>query len=213
MVHQTIQKITQKTTQNTRIIGFHGRKYSGKDTSCEIIINRNPTKCIKILSFAEPLKQAAMIIFNLTYEQVYDPKLKDVIDPRYGKSPRQLIQWLGTDVLRKQFDEDHWIKHMKNRIDTLLESNDAPDFILINDIRFDNEAELIRSYDNSIIVEIKRPELDHVPDHGSTSLETMNHESEKPIRQELIDVTINNNLTKIDLVARIILLEDVLYGR
>ena len=117
------------SSNSVSIIGFHGKAFSGKDTSADIISGyiENP----KTLAFVKPLKDAAKILFNLTDSQLYDPIEKEKIildnegEPIWkidGKpaSPRLILQWLGTNVLRDHVDEDFFLKHMKQRINKCI---------------------------------------------------------------------------------------------
>lgn len=156
------------------IIGFCGKRRAGKDTAAQCLSSSLN------FAFAYPLKYATMMLFNLSQEQVFGDK-KEIVDERYGKTPRQLLQWLGTDIIREHFGKDHFVNKMKESI--LNEEGN----IVITDVRFDNEAELIKSL-NGIIIEITNPNLVHDEVHSS-------HESESGISRHLIDYVINNDGT------------------
>jgi hypothetical protein len=51
------------------------------------------------LAFATPLKTACQALFLLSDEQLHDEEAKEVVDPRWNASPRQLFQRVG-DLLR-----------------------------------------------------------------------------------------------------------------
>lgn len=163
------------------IVGFTGRAGAGKDTAADVIMATAYGNW-KRYSFAGPLKDASSILFNFTHEQLYDPKEKEVIDDRWGKSPRQILQWLGTDVLRAHITEDFFTEHMKQRIEKTEKS------IVITDIRFDNEAELVKSM-GGIVIKIERSEAE-----GSGTKHS-EHATEKGISEQLIDFTVNNDGT------------------
>lgn len=165
-----------------KIIGFTGIAGSGKDTAANIIKDEYN---VDIFALAEPLKTACKILFNFSNEQLYNTELKEEIDKRWNKTPRQILQWLGTDILRKEINEDFFLINIKNRIDS-----STKDYILITDIRFDNEAEYIKSLGGKII-KINR---DMNLNNGKTTTHS-NHITEKGISLELIDIIINNNDT------------------
>ena len=78
-----------------KIIGFLGRKRSGKDTCGEYLIeNYNFTK----YAFADPLKDILKILFNFDDEQLN--KNKEEIDKLWKISPREALQKFGTDFAR-----------------------------------------------------------------------------------------------------------------
>jgi dephospho-CoA kinase len=57
------------------IIGMAGKMGSGKDTAGNYLINEYQFQRI---AFADNLKEMAMKVFNLTYQQCYDQDLKMV---------------------------------------------------------------------------------------------------------------------------------------
>ena len=138
------------------IIGITGRSQSGKDTITDILVKKY--NFVKI-SFADHLKKCVELIFNFSNDQMYSSK-KDIIDERYHKTPRELLQWFGTDIMRKQFDNNFWINQMKLDMKTN---------IVISDIRFKNEAEFIKK-NNGVIIKVERK-----------SIPILNHESENQI--------------------------------
>jgi len=172
------------------IIGLCGAAGSGKDTTANIL--KNYLTSVEILAFAKPLKDAAKILFNFTEEQLHDPISKEVVDSRWNKSPREIFQWLGTQVLRNQIDKDFFIKHMEQRI-----NQSDKDTIIITDIRFDNEAELIKNL-GGIIIKIIRP--------NATTTKHNNHETEQGITMSLVDeIILNNHNTLEELSNKVIL--------
>jgi len=186
----------------TRIIGFTGVASSGKDTSADIFLSLiDGSKTFVRLSFAKPLKDAAKILWDLTDEQLYTSKKNDLIenDPwefnGHKTSPRELLQWLGTDVLRKHMNEDFFAIHMEKQISPYL---GKVDYILITDVRFDSEAKFIKKYDKSQIIHIFRPSLHKIS--------LSNHSSENGISNQFIDNVIVNNGTLEDLSNKIELL-------
>ena len=96
------------------IIGITGKAGSGKDTVADYLVKNHDF--IK-LSFAGILKQGMQILFNLSDDQLHHPLVKEKIDPRWGKSPRELMQWLGTDILRKNIRQDFFIVHLETQIE------------------------------------------------------------------------------------------------
>jgi len=115
------------------LIGLIGYKQSGKDTFADYLVQ---TRNFKKQAFAEPVKQICQILFHLEPEQMYDPCLKEVVDKRWGLSPRQMMQKVGTDMVRNMLGNDFWVRHMDMRAST---GN-----IVISDVRFRNEAEWVK---------------------------------------------------------------------
>jgi energy-coupling factor transporter ATP-binding protein EcfA2 len=136
-------------TQHTkmRIVGFTGKSGSGKDTSAAILAGMSDARRVRSTAFVEPLKNAAKILFCFSQEQLYANIEKE--DPRWGKSPSQVFDWLENDVLRKQVDKDFFIKNMQMRINNAKKQ--GIDLFIITDVQFDNEAEFLLSQGGSVV--------------------------------------------------------------
>jgi hypothetical protein len=181
------------------IIGFEGRKQSGKDTSADFLVNSSGfTK----KSFADPLKEACILLFGCTREQVYGTdedknsrsivKWDDIRDvyypqPRYEDylSCRELLQIVGTDIFRSKYDKI-WIN---SAFTTLKDDHDY----VFADVRFDNEAKSIIERGGFVIRVTKEGE-NRLPEHSS----------EMPISQEYINATILNEGTLDELRGKVI---------
>lgn len=142
------------------IIGLSGRAGSGKDTVGLWYQEKHGFVC---RAFADPLKEAAAAIFHLSEEQLYG-KEKEVVDPFWGKSPRKILQLLGTDCVRRVIDDDVWIKSMERCIDGL--THDDGRHVVITDVRFPNEADAIRSWGGQVW-RVVRPGVSDVEAHVS----------------------------------------------
>lgn len=118
------------------IIGFAGLKFSGKTTAARTIQRMFPDHC-EVMSFATPVKQTCKDLFLLSDEQLCDPELKEETDQRWGKSPRQLMQLLGTDFVRRMVDERFWVKRLEETIYQTIKQ-----VILIDDVRFEEEVKI-----------------------------------------------------------------------
>jgi hypothetical protein len=179
-------KFSQTLTRNmVRIIAFHGRKRSGKNSGAKAFPDA------KELAFADALKLAAMHLFNLTYEQVYDDKLKEVVDERWGMTPRQILQLLGTEGIRALFGGDHFVKLMKTRVDQAIK--EGHHMVIMTDVRFEEEAQFILSQGGEVI-EVIRPSLESTDQHAS----------EQPLPRELISTTIVNDGTIEELQQKVL---------
>ena len=150
---------------------------SGKDTAALSLIE---TKGWARFAFADVLKESLKVLFLFSDEQVYGDK-KDIVDLRWGRSPRHLLQWLGTDVLRAQFDENFFTKHALLQITSLLEKHPG---VVVTDCRFDNEAELIRKL-NGVVIQIVRNTQQRNPE--------ATHTSEAGVSKHLVDTILVNN--------------------
>ena len=133
------------------LIGFSGKKGSGKSYFADYLVNN---KLFIKLSFASPLKEITKILFNLSDEDVKDPIKKELINPKFNASPRELMQWLGTDIMREEFNKKFnysgsiWIDSVKDKVKTLLDNNKD---VVIDDVRFQNEVDMIHSLGGIVI--------------------------------------------------------------
>ena len=78
------------------IIGLTGFKGCGKSTVAEIM---RENYGYSRHSFAQPIKDM-LEAMGLTKEELYNPKLKEIVIPEFGKSPREIMQLLGTEFGR-----------------------------------------------------------------------------------------------------------------
>lgn len=149
------------------LIGFSGKKGSGKSYFADYLVNH---KLFIKLSFASPLKEITKILFNLSDEDVKDPIKKELINPKFNASPRELMQWLGTDIMREEFNKKFnysgsiWIDSVKDKVKTLLDNNKD---VVIDDVRFQNEVDMIHSL-GGIVINL-RNDLDNTL-NNSTSI-------------------------------------------
>lgn len=149
------------------IIGLAGPKGVGKSTYANQLVfdmvSEKPCAApdlakIRIMSFATPLKEMLGCIVHQDY--IND---KERIIPNLGVSARHCLQTLGTEWGRNTISSDIWIKITKHRI----EESDAKIFI-IDDVRFDNEAKMIREMGGEVW-QLSRGNVGGSDDHISES--------------------------------------------
>ena len=141
---------------NKLLIGITGCARSGKDTAADYIMHFYPE--MAKMSFADPLKNMIRVGLGLSDEQLYGDE-KEIVDPRYGQSPRHIMQTLGTEWGRQLIDPDLWLKTMDLYIQP---------FTIIPDVRFENEAQYIRDREGMIIHIVGREKViegDHISEN------------------------------------------------
>jgi dephospho-CoA kinase len=134
------------------IIGITGKKFNGKDTVSDYIVSKyNFTK----IAYAEPLKEVCRNLFNFNDEQLYGDKKED-LDSFWNITPRQAFQFIGTDMIRNNMDKmikgvnnNFWVKCLEKRIINL--NSRGIKNIIVSDIRFNNEADLIKRLNGKLI--------------------------------------------------------------
>jgi hypothetical protein len=140
------------------IIGFVGLIGSGKDTAADYLVNFYE---FRRDSFANTLKDAVAYVFSwdrtlLEGRTAEARKWREQVDPWWSNrlnipdlTPRWVLQYWGTDVLRKGFHDDIWIASLENKM------RKTEDNIVISDVRFPNEINAIHNA-NGLVVRIKR---------------------------------------------------------
>ncbi len=170
------------------IIGLNGLAHSGKDTLAREYSLK--AKCYNV-AFADPLR-AMISVLGVKIEDMLDTEKKN--DPQYGflgKSPRYLLQTLGTEWGRTLVNDNIWIEVAKRRIDDSEKL--GYEIVFVTDCRFDNEAEAIKSWGGRI-VRIIRPNSEAYQ-KSVESGGVKNHASEAGLKLENIDFTIYNDST------------------
>lgn len=178
------------------LVGLCGKKYSGKDTVADYLVEHHG---FQKKSFAGPLKEACQALFLFSDEQCHDPCLKEVVDPRWGLSPRAALQMMGTDWVRNQFAKDFWVHRM--RFDLLDVTTTTR--IVISDVRFENEKDLVTELGGSVY-RVHRPsspqkedghESETNMDQFADSLPTIVNDGTLEELYEKIDTVLNDILS------------------
>ena len=150
------------------LIGIIGKIGSGKTTVTNHLVSKY---LFKEYAMALPLKNACKELFRLSDEQLNGSlEQKEEPDPRwFGASPRKILQFVGTDLLRNQIDtimpglgQDIFVNSFKlwyneQRIGT---------HVVVSDVRFQNETDIIRKL-GGYLIKLERPDIDDTSDHSS----------------------------------------------
>ena len=155
------------------IIGIAGPARSGKDTVAEFLVAETGGY---IYSLASPLKAMLHAGIGVDMSLPYWKEHKEDPIGAFGKSPRQLLQTLGTEWGRGMVHPDIWLIMANIR---LLRSGGG---MIIPDIRFENEAQWVRDRGGQIL-HIRRKDDPEINPHVS----------EAGVAQALGETTIHNN--------------------
>jgi hypothetical protein len=162
------------------IVAFTGKRGHGKTTAAQALMEKG----YEHICFADPLRQIVHIAYGVTFEEMSDPVLKEKPLDRWPfKSPRELLQVVGTDMFRAYLD-DTWTKAFERRSAEF-------DKVVCSDLRFPNEEECLRDLDGKV-VRVTDPKK-NLTDVASQ------HASETAIDQIVADVEIINDGTIFDL--------------
>ena len=158
------------------IIAFTGPKGSGKTTAARILEDRGWYRT----SFVLPLRVVVHHLYDIPHSYMTDPKLKEKKIERLGKSPRQIMQELQGPL--KAIYQNVFVDSLARRIKYGKK-------VVIDDLRFDYEAEYLRSVGARII------RIDNGTEY------TQEHVSEMGIDPKYIGEVLSNKGTEYDLVV------------
>ena len=130
------------------VIALYGYPLSGKDTIANYFIHRMNLELWKV---AFPIKQVAATLFDWEYDIFEDRDRKEVVDPRWGISPRQAAQFIGYDMVIALGEKFPLFKETTGNLlfgrileESIRKEISDPDFaflngIIVSDIRFPAE--------------------------------------------------------------------------
>lgn len=143
---------------NKPLIGLIGKARVGKDTAAEYICEQYG---LATYSFADPVKQMLEPVFG---DLFYGGDREQPIE-WLGKSPRQLMQTLGTEWGRQQHP-DLWVLLADQFWKTDNYAQAAG--LVVTDVRFHNEADWILQ-SGGVLIEVVREGAEQVNAHSSES--------------------------------------------
>src|SRR5690606_5159828 len=78
------------------------------------------------------------------------------------RSPRQVLQYWGTEYRRTVDSDDYW----RSQVDSYIRAHPGTAFV-ITDVRFPDEGKLVESYPNGRLARILRPGIKVTDQHAS----------------------------------------------
>ena len=178
--------------KNPRIFLISGKARHGKDTVSDYLINyyeKKNQKCLR-LSFGSYIKMYAKQISNW--------------DGSEKTKPRELLQTLGTDLIRNQIDENFFVKRI---CDDIKVYSYFFDVLVLSDVRMINEIEIPeKEFQNVIKIKVVRPNL-----KSELTNKQQNHITEKALdNYDNYDYVIINDGSLDDLKEKIEKLAEVI---
>lgn len=172
-----------KFIHTPRLIGLTGANGAGKDTVAAMLAAElhKHGHAPAVIAFADDLYAEVSAAFNISVQALRDRSTKetplDVLkvsrcnDPWFSsvysgsesihvwldvpRSPRQILQWWGTEYRRKQ-QPDYWVMRLLQMVHALRDAGRS--HIIITDVRFADEAQAIRQQ-GAQIWRVQRPNL------------------------------------------------------
>jgi len=140
------------------IIGVCGLIGAGKDTIADYLVNIHQ---FRRESFATTLKDAVSSVFGWDRELLegrtrQSREWREQVDPWWANrlnmpnlTPRWVLQYWGTEVVRKAFHDNTWIASLENKL------RKTTDDVIISDCRFPNEIAAIKRA-NGMVIRVHR---------------------------------------------------------
>lgn len=122
----------------TKLIGLTGKAASGKDTVANYL---KATYGFKSLALAEPIRAGMRAMLGMEDKHFQHPD-KEVVLQEFGKSPREMMQTLGTQWARTLVHQDLWLILAGKKVVAYKSEGFN---VAITDVRFANEAEYVRA--------------------------------------------------------------------
>ncbi len=163
------------------IIGFMGKKSSGKNTAALIVrqLLNNKIKVIET-SFAYPLKNICSMLYDIPKEIVFGSEedknkiwttwsaVNKSIRDKYNKQEtdpmdvRTLLQLIGTNIFRENLNPNIWTDICLRNI-----SKNEQDITIITDVRFINEMKAIQKVHGKVVRLFRHTECQNNITHPS----------------------------------------------
>ncbi len=144
-----------------KIIGFTAKKQTGKTTAVRYMIDKLTAqgKSVAHINFKDALiteityrfPQLLQVISETMDMYEYDGMNPWTIERLFETKPRlirALMQNYGTEV-RRADDPDYWVKKWSQEVGVTKFSG-AAEYLFVDDIRFMNEANMVRQFDGLI---------------------------------------------------------------
>lgn len=175
------EALIERTARHLRrsgvmVFGLHGKARCGKDTAAATLQEAGYGR----LSFTREVRAALIDVFGLSRAQAYDETLKERVMERFGYTPRFLMQRFATEFVRHHVDENLWVRFVLDEL-----GRAGPPGVSISDVRFPNEARMLRAIGAQLVV-IERKDL------GSAALDR-GHESERGFALDSSDLRVSND--------------------
>lgn len=161
------------------LLALCGRKFSGKshianwlDDSTVKVKGRRQELIPSIRSFASPLKDMLAVLPIDDIEERLYGKMKE--EPEHlvlgGQSMRHAMVTLGTEWGRNLVNPNIWIDCMKASLLKDEDEDPGKRLFIIDDLRFDNEAALVKSL-GGIVIAIRSKGEAEAGTHASETLD------------------------------------------
>lgn len=132
---------------------------SGKTAAAQALVEDGFVR----VPFAAVLRAMTLLLLTrLGYEEPLAAELVNErkecpLDALDGVTPRRLMQTLGTDWGRQLVHEELWLRCWAQQARQELAAGRR---VVVDDVRFANEAALVESFPGGVMVELRRPDAE-----------------------------------------------------
>jgi hypothetical protein len=143
------------------LIGLAGNAGVGKDTAAGYL---RAAHGFRQIAFADPIRAMLLAAFPTLEPKDFEHGRKEEILPEIGKSPRQLMQLLGTEWGRSLVHPEIWVRLAEDTV--LAEHVTLGRALVISDVREENEAAMMRKH-RGVVVHLHRKAATRVASHST----------------------------------------------
>lgn len=190
MLSATAYSDCQEPSTPPKIVAFLGQKRVGKDTAADFLVR---TYGYKKYALADPIKHAIQGLFDFSDDQLWGNS-KEVLDPYWKVTPREVMQYIGMDIIFKELREK--FPQIENSVCIhcfeVWQSRHPDDRVVISDLRVQEDLDALKKM-GALIIYLVRPGL----------VSTDHHFSEEVNLVEGYDLTIVNDGTISDFEQKI----------
>lgn len=170
---------SHRAAMNRLVVGLTGFARSGKDSTADVLVTRHGFTKIALADAlrdvaydVDPLLPSGQRLATAVDEQGWEGLKADPVD---GPELRRLLIQTGMAV-RDHVGSEAWIEVAGERV------KQADGSVVVSDVRLAHEAEAIRSW-GGVVLQVTRPGVGPA----------VNHITEKPLPDDLIDYRLSNN--------------------
>jgi hypothetical protein len=169
-----IPVIYRSLFHKTKLYGLVGRSGAGKDSYADYVKSQCGRSKVTSIGCADALKRGCSALYGIPIGHFHDIGLKEQVVERWGKSPRDICKWVGTEVLRNQVSKTFLTDRLRMELEPLM-SDGGNDIVIVTDVRFIEEGKLVLELGGELIYIDADERLGPLPPNA--------HESEKYVAE------------------------------
>ena len=159
------------------LIAISGKMGAGKDIFADFLVKNHQFTRV---AFADHLKDTAAFMTAIPRAIFDDPvKKNEVWYEETGVTPRQVLEWMGTELGRR-IDPNLWVRRAMEKI-----GDHRAQRYVVTDMRFPNEYEAVREA-GGFLVRVRRAWSDFAPTQST-------HVSNTALDNYTFDQVVNND--------------------